>query len=731
MDIPDLNKCINLFHNEHLKRKFNTREEYSSVSSENKDKENIDPWHVSKGKTSEVERNLIDAHPRAILSGSFKHVAVPNKGIRRSKSCTTLYENTRDTNYNIKASPFFLVPIEPSTGTIAEIDQKKVKTIVSSFSTLSLLESSISSNKVDNTHSTEENEKYISTSSESTKDELNPAELRTFLQSLAGQPSEPSKTTATQEQMLRRLSVTFYDSPRNFTERLLTIIEESVIHNDSSMPMQFPEISLCRLTAELRKMCKFIDNETEPEWPSSLGISMSICARDENREPDSDFPRKSSGAFSSPSRKLYSVASPRTPRCNINSPKKVYRCTPKSTGPKTPVVHSTNTPTNDSTSVFESLEEYCNSLYPDEYKTPSTKGSQLQSSSQNMSGILRAYDDQMASLQNSPDIREQLRNAARTSITTSGLASQGDTIPETKTLRCRLLTKEKCDKKKSISPCSRRSKSYKMIEPDDLENTLIYEIAKKRQRCLDTARLMMEIDANSDSAEALQTDGSSIVVTRANSSTSSDAKLMETLMSCKRYQDYLEEYKPLLNLIQRAETCRSNSPYNKKRRGTCPVRAKQGNKVDVATLRTPKSSVTHKGSKSPSPARYPTSKKLTTVSKPKLFVTPGKTVTGKTVYKKKRTYFHDMVDPVQEEKSNISSHAKSVYRQMGLNYDTVISPVGMYIRGTDTHLMKNLRPKTNEMLLTPRKTRTPSSATPKSKMKFKLSPKQMKEVNSH
>lgn len=67
---------------------------------------------------------------------------------------------------------------------------------------------------------------------------------------------------------------------------------------------------------------------------------------------------------------------------------------------------------------------------------------------------------------------------------------------------------------------------------------------------------------------------------------------------------------------------------------------------------------------------------------------------------------------------------------MGLNYDTVISPVGMYIRGTDPHLMKNLRPKTDVMLLTPQKTQKTPSDPSKLQMRFKLSPKQTKEVSS-
>lgn len=45
-----------------------------------------------------------------------------------------------------------------------------------------------------------------------------------------------------------------------------------------------------------------------------------------------------------------------------------------------------------------------------------------------------------------------------------------------------------------------------------------------------------------------------------------------------------------------------------------------------------------------------------------------------------------------------SPHAEGLYR---LNYNTIISPVGMYIRGTDTQLIKNIHAKTDHLLLTP------------------------------
>jgi len=84
----------------------------------------------------------------------------------------------------------------------------------------------------------EEDQRYDSINSEtSSKDELDPSELKTFLDSLAGQ--EPLKETA-MRRLLRRFSANYHNAPKVFTEGLLMRIEESVINNNAS---QYPEDS--------------------------------------------------------------------------------------------------------------------------------------------------------------------------------------------------------------------------------------------------------------------------------------------------------------------------------------------------------------------------------------------------------------------------------------------------------------------------------------------------------
>lgn len=713
---PDLNKCINLFQDEQLSKEHHTFKEYSNLDamlSEIKVSRDIESQHLNKKQTVEIQCNLIRDRPYAMSLNSLEDAIVSTKDqdvindrIQRSKSCSILYNNLkRDTNHNVKTDYFCVPPINTAT---RKNSHEKIHTIFDPLSK-SLSKLSILSKKNDS-HLLEKDQKCDSISSEtSSKEQFNSFELRTFLQSVEHQ--KPLKEAAVQERLLRRFSANFYNSPKTFTERLLTIIEESVVNDDSCAPLEYPNVSLCRLTEELRKMCKFIEDETIPDWPQSpQRISLSICMRQRSQGLKSPF-QKSLNTFTSRDNSLA--------QCNIKSPKKICQHMPKN------ILYNTKSPLHDSTSTFESLEAFCEKFYADECKTaPIKEKNSSQPPLQNLDSILHACENQMASLESSLNIHEQLKKAA---MFTSDLKSQYK-VPEAQS---RLFIHEKHNKANSkkvpdtFKQLTRHNKSYEMIEPDDLENTLMYEIAKKRQRCLDTAKVMMEIDTNSEPVKQICPE-----IVNNESSSTSDSKFIETLMSVKRYQEYLEKHKSVLNSFR---TGPSNSYISDKKdvgtkemtRGNFDSRH-LGDRVENATLKVPKFSRMGKKSRSPSPMKCSTNKM---VSKPKLFVTPGKMSINKSC-KPKRTYFTSpnlVMGMNKKKKFNVSPHPKSIYRQIE-NYDHVVSPVGMYIKGTDPHLMQNLRPKTNENLLTPKKKQIRS---PKPKVKFQLSPKQPKVVSGN
>ncbi|KMQ97191.1 leucine-rich repeat-containing protein [Lasius niger] len=724
---PDLNKCINLFRDEHLSKENYTFQEYSNLDSmlpEIRVHKDIDPQYLNKNKTVKVQCDLIRDRAYAMSANSLEDVIsrkkqdVTNKELRRSKSCSMLNSNLkRDTNHNIKASHFFVA----STNTATRKNSHEKTDITTLFDALSLAEPFILPNKKINSHSTEDQKCDSTNSKTSSKEQLNSPELKTFLHSLEYQ--KPLKETSVQERLLRRLSANFYNSPETFTERLLTIIEESVISNDSCAQLEYPEVSLCRLSEELRKIigCKFIEDETMPEWPRSPNMSKSICKRQRSQESKSSS-RKSLNAFASRDKGLCLATPPISPRRNIKSPKKICRRMSKN------ISYNMKSLLHDNTSTFESLEAFCEIFYADENRAVPREKNPLQSPLQNINSILRLCENQMASLENSPDIREQLRKAQ---TFTSDLPNQHDNkVPEAQNLQYRLLTHEKRNKTDSkevpdtFQQWTGRNKSYEMI--DDLENTLMYEIAKKRQRCLDTAKVMMEIDTNSEPVEAQQIFPNII----SEPPPTSDVKFIETLMSVKRYQEYLEEQKPILHLL-RAESC--SAPRTPRTPDKKYIQKKEisredfgtrrlGDKIKIATLEVPKLSTMRKKSKSPSSPKCSSSNIV--VSKPKLFVTPGKSPINKSC-KIKRTYFPNLVGGMKNKEKKLSPHPKNIYQQID-NYDHVVSPVGMYIKGTDPYLIKNLRPKTDEKLLTPRKKQIMRSSGPK--LKFQLSPKRPKKT---
>lgn len=74
--------------------------------------------------------------------------------------------------------------------------------------------------------------------------------------------------------ILTRLSQKFKQTPTRFTEKLVSLIEDSIISFESptkqSATNDTSGISLNRMTGEFRKLCKFIEDESMPDLAPSL-----------------------------------------------------------------------------------------------------------------------------------------------------------------------------------------------------------------------------------------------------------------------------------------------------------------------------------------------------------------------------------------------------------------------------------------------------------------------------
>ncbi|XP_018348382.1 PREDICTED: uncharacterized protein LOC108752204 [Trachymyrmex septentrionalis] len=688
---PDLNKCINLFNNEYLNNEYDgAKKQLSPTLSETNVSQDINFCNLNKKFMGQQDLN----RPRSMSAESLRNIIL-NRELKRSKSYTVLDKALRrDRNYNIKGDRLS----SPTKNTMKKTSHKEVEIIVPSFEALSLSKHSALLNRKDD--SSKENQ-HDSNSEMSSKDELSPFELKALLQSLADQ--KLVKETAVQQRLLRRLSVDYHDAPKVFTENLLTIIEESVINNDSHAQSHYPELSLFRFNEELRKMRKFLEDETIPEWPESPGMSTPICTKRKSQEPN-DLLRKSLSTLS-PDKGLHFTTSVSS-QCNTKSPKKACWRMSKNTSyvPKN-LLNDTNT--------FESLEVMCKQLFPDNDYTVSREKNLLQSPLQNMANILRTCENQMASLENSPIIHEQIKKAG---TCTSESTYQHNKLPE-ESLEYRLLLNEKYDRMDSeavldiLKQQTKHGKHQEIIEPNDFESTVMYEIAKKRQRCLDTAKIVMEIDENFTPTKEVHPNIN-------DSSIDVDDKLMKTLMSVKKYQDDLEKYKSLLNLFHRTRLSSPRTPCDRQ-----DVQAEKTPKKDFNTCALSVVLEDEQTSQVPKPSPRkksisPSSTKKAVVTKPRLFITPGKTPVNKNC-KPKRTYFPSLLPKMNKQNKHVSPQAKNIYRQIG-NYDHVISPVGMYIKGAESHLTKNLKSITDKILLTPKKKTTQSS---NSKMELQLSPK--------
>ncbi|XP_011882734.1 PREDICTED: uncharacterized protein LOC105570264 [Vollenhovia emeryi] len=644
----DLNKCINLFDNEQLKEDT-LEEQLSATLSKTVIGERV---HRRLSRDPTVGRHNCNSLRRSMSADSLRRQALLNREFTRSKSYTTLDQMlNRDTNYNLKAGELF----SPS---------RTVKLIFSFDVPTSRKSPTLPSEKGDFCYA-KDSERRDTMSSTTSKGALNlKSELVKLLRSLPDE--KPLKEATTQRHFLRRLSANCQDSPRVFTERLLTIIEESVLIDDSG------EVSMRRFNEKLQKMHKFIEDETVPEWPQSPGTSTPT--------PISGTKRKSQEHRADSSRRSRThgtpdlgLVTPVSTRRDVKSPNKIRRrrsrnsCRPRDF--------------NDNTTTFENLEAYCQKFFPYENKTSSASDKiQSESPPRQMDNFRRACESQMASLDSSINIYEEIRKAGTCA---SNFASQNVQTPEAQDRQRGPASCEniKCSRKvsstfKRRTECGRRYKTAEQL--DDLESTLMYEIARKRQRCLDTAKVLIEIDANLESTAASEQKYPEIRVTEASPTmTTSDEKFMKVLMCVKNYQDYLEEYKPLLNQLHRLRSTSRDAGATKtlgEKLGTSSVLS--GHKKTLRTPRTPKLSPRKT---SPSSAKLSANK--TVVSKPRLFVTPGKQSVNKGC-KPKRIYFPNLMPKQNKQESNINPHAKKIYQQMG-NYDHVISPVAQYIKGTE------------------------------------------------
>ena len=695
---PDLNKCIDLFQS-------------GSLKGDNKENENLQFRMNDKQALNATSKKLINE----VTSTSSKE--------DKSHSCEKPKHNTmnksskRDTNHNIHKNKFNAIAV-------SEVNVLKPMAVSqpTSLSKSTTKETAISSTNGGHAQLEDELSKFES--------------VLCFLDNQLNQLKEVSQP----QQVLKRLSDKYIHAPHSFTERLLTIIEESVINNgDDTRSMS--AINLSRLTTEFRKLCKFIEDESIPEWPPSplstpLGMEQVLGTPVCNKSVDANDCTNASP--------INATSLTTTPLSGIDVIKRRFFQKISKNNFSGSTDNVINLSTNiSSTESFEHLEAQCKRLFPEEAECHySLRKCTSVPSLLSMTHIQRTCEKQLASLNisNGIDQNPEEKSLSSTPNLFDTCLYRSPSSPSLNKLRsncaklqpespsCKIyLSNEKVSYSKTKSrKINKKSDSkelngdkaaydYMTLDPDVLEKTLLQDIAEKRKRCLDTARLISEINADPEITgveKSLELSFMSSTNNESNSLSYDEAQFLKTLTSCKDYQMYLEKRKPLFNLLNTSNSCpmletigRNNERSDLHYEGTKdPVNellsAEQPSSVE-SNISTPNVKPRDKCKSSSSKKVEERYKGKTKCVKPKLFVTPGKTPPNPN-QRKKKVYFPTMYSPVQKNAlgDNIlkSPHAEGLYR---LNYNTIISPVAMYISGTDMQLIKNVRAKKGGLLISP------------------------------
>ncbi|CAK9826069.1 hypothetical protein ANTRET_LOCUS3974 [Anthophora retusa] len=712
---PDLNERINSFQAEHLSNKID-------------DKENDSPQYCREDK--ELDNN--DMFTTLV---TVSKIQVTDE---HDKLNTNVIDecSKRDSNYNIHSSKCNVIPTSEQY-----IPKMIMSQCISSPNCINKETQTCDTNCTDKNPSNETNK------------------FETLLCSLDNKFNQMKEVS--QSEILKHLSDEFIHSPKNFTEKLLTIIEESVMNIDDNSA-DVSATNLSRLTMEFRKMCKFIEDESAPDWPPSP-LSTPPCLQQIFTSPACN---RSVDIKTCKNEKLTSSinrSAPTTPISGIDIIKRrFFNKISRNNSNRSPD-NIFNESTNTS---FERLEAQCKRLFPEEreYCKPLRKSLSMPSLI-SMNQIQDICEQQMASLNISngnenhkestivtvPNVSDECLHQSssdnKSELSCSKLQEYHDQLKNTEYENMSYSKKKskRISEKPDFSEITpeKFTNNYAAVDPDELEKTLLQGIAEKRKRCLDTARLISEINKDPEAIEAQKTLKISPTFSTNNelgSSSNDETKFLKTLMSCKDYQAYLQRHKPFFMLLQNSNPStpeaslrnieKSGSECETSNIKKTPCTKSVTSSPNTMLCNLPKSPLSQKRSKE--------KRKKEEIIRPKLFITPGKSPPNQN-YKRKKVYFPTMNSPVENTARNHileSPHVKGLYR---LNYNTVLSPIGMYIRGTDMQLIKNVRPKKDRLLLTPMKENTkpspnrnsrqntPSnSITPsqeKASLKINLSPK--------
>ncbi|KAI4497956.1 hypothetical protein M0802_006780 [Mischocyttarus mexicanus] len=393
----------------------------------------------------------------------------------------------------------------------------------------------------------------------------------------------PMEAELTKQEIYKRLSEKYIAQPQVFAKQLVTIIEESIINNTINTSNN-SLINFDKISKELNKMCNNIENESMPDKLFSTTI---------NTSPSREVSKNDSSFNSTMDNEdLINLDSSKTKTPDVNNHrKKIYRKTPMNIlktqkfklhdgspetshlSPKKKVYRKTPInifkvsknkprdvspePCSSNNSSFEYLEAQCKRLFPNEKKnsvpTPTVKNND----SLNMDRVFSICKKQMASLDSTENLKRNsiLKSEPKTENSNN---SYSHSIPKNSICN----NEDRNKKVKEITNKKRKNdldSEYFNSNTDDLSKTLLSEIVKKRRRCFDTAKKMIEINSACDEIEEqkkTKSKSKSIFDVNSNKPSDNGSHFMKMLMSCEDYHNYLD------NRLTALDASSMNSTFN-------------------------------------------------------------------------------------------------------------------------------------------------------------------------
>lgn len=502
----------------------------------------------------------------------------------------------------------------------------------------------------------------------------------------------PKEATLTKQEIYRRLSKKYVSSPRKFTEKLITIIEESVVNNTLNMNNcsinNFEKIS-----KELQKMSKDIEDESMPEQLLCTTISTSP-----SKEMSKIMIDDQSNQITNRKRCLELPSFLNADSCTAKTPsptnmcRKVYRKTPRNifkSELKKVDDKITFSPSKYNDMSFQSLEAQCERLFPDEKKDRTSVQTIPDNSSLNMDRILTICEQQLASL-NSTDDDIKVISHKKNGISVKEMNKK----PQEISYNLHTIAENSAYKD------GRRNKELKKInkldneldELDELDKTLLSEIVEKRQRCFDTAKSLMKINSECNAVtvqKKSKTDKKSplnINSSKSNKAENSNVDFLKMLISCKDYHNYLENQLPMLNASCSSKNLSSDSNINKSNRKNINInlipRKKELSANTESNFKSRRSKLYTENYRKIL-ARWNVESEINekktdkTENKSNLFKTPGKIPTrNKRI---QRVFFSDL-HTTKKQRSPLRVSLSRGKQLNNLNCNTMLSPARSYKR---------------------------------------------------